>query len=355
MPDISLKKFVDINLKQHITSAVIGTRSTVALFSPEGTSSTIKTIEKLSDATYANTTATYKYLKVFFDNGGAKVNVYEGYTQAPSEEVIKALPNNIICVAYASDTATYATMKTKATAINADTSVYGINEKLLFARENEDTIPQDIVKNLIVKHSSIIGAEMTIAAYLSQINVYHSNTVYDYMFTIENIDAEDITNTLYESIINNNENVDINLANAVRNCGGNCKDGADITNTFVRIILHQTLTNKLVNLLSQKIKSSSGIGKIYSTIAQELEYYLQCGYLTTDDFWKDDDLVITRNGIEYTIISKGDALTNGYLIKVLPLSALTDSEKANREAPPIYIIIADQYGIRKITINGEII
>ena len=39
----------------------------------------------------------------------------------------------------------------------------------------------------------------------------------------------------------------------------------------------------------------------------------------------------------------------------LPLSALTENDRAARKAPPIYVIIADQYGIRAITVNGEII
>ena len=48
-------------------------------------------------------------------------------------------------------------------------------------------------------------------------------------------------------------------------------------------------------------------------------------------------------------------LKNGYIVKILPISSLSSTDKSNHSTPPIYIIIADQYGIRKITINGEII
>ena len=206
-----------------------------------------------------------------------------------------------------------------------------------------------------VKYSDILGAEMTIAAYLTKIDVYKENSVRDYMFTQETITAENISDSDYELTTANNLNVDVNLADAVRNLGGNCKNGSDLTNTFVKIVLHQTLTEKLVSLLTTKLKNEDGISKIYATIVQELENYRTCGYLTTDKIWTDEDYTITYNSTSYTIIEKGTALTTGYFVKVLPMSSLTDADKIARKTPPIYVIIADQYGIRKITISGEVI
>lgn len=360
MANVDLKRFVDINIERHIDSVLTGSRDTVVLFTPYGESGTKKLISSYSEAQteYGEHADTLAYLKVFFDNSGAKVLVVEGTAySAITAEIIGNLDNKYILVAAVvpDDNVAdgYASLKAIATTRAANTSIYGINEKFILARTNSNDAAN--VTNFCVKYSNVLGAEMTIAAYLSKIDVYKQNTVYDYMFTQEVITAENVQDSAYETIVTENMNVDIDLANAIRNCGGNCKDGADITNSFVKIILHQTLTDRLINLLSEKIKGSSGISKIYNVLAQELNNYLTCGYLTTDKIWTDDDLTVTYNGTQYTIINKGTPLTNGYLIKVLPFNALTDSDKAARKAPPVYVIIADQYTIRQITITGEVI
>ena len=193
------------------------------------------------------------------------------------------------------------------------------------------------------------------AAYLSGIDVYGVSTVNDYMYTAESIDEEVLTDELYETLSLNNINVDTYFAGNVRDLGGNLKNGADLTNSYVRIILHQTLTDRLLELLVTKIKNVDGVGKIYATISKELENYRSCGYLSTDKVWTDKTITVTANGKQYTIIEEGTPLTNGYFVQILPMSALTENDRAARKAPPIYVIIADQYGIRAITVNGEII
>lgn len=360
MAKIDLKRFVDINIKQHVVASVVGTRDTVVLFTSEGAAETTLLLESLADAEGIKTTMpnAYAYAKVFFDNAGVKILLKEGVAiDNIKADVLKSLDNSYICVAYASSNndaeANYTKLKQLATTRAGDATIYGINEKLILATTKVDDA--ESVKNFVVKRSSVQGAEMTIAAYLSKINVYGVDTVYDYAFTQEVLAAEDLTDDQFKTVMNNNMNVDINLANSIRNCGGNCKDGADIVNTYVRIILHQTLTDVLIQLLSQKIKNTTGVSKIYTVIAQELERYLTAGYLTTDKIWEDRDWVVPRNGVNYTIIEQGTPLTNGYVITVLPFAALTDAEKAEHQAPPIYVVIADQYGIRKIVINGEVI
>lgn len=361
MSKINLKQFVDINIQSHVSSAISSTRDTIVLYTGEGEQGTIRLVSSMSDATtfYSGSPNTLAYLTMYFNNGGVKAQVIEGTSLSElNADVIKALDNKYICIAYASSqesiAETYSGLKSIAETIENDVTVYGINEKIIVAATNliEDT---DTVKNFAVKYSTVQGAEMTIAAYLSKVNVYTINSIYDYAFTKENIAEENITNAQFTTLMANNINVDAELASDVRNCGGNCKDGADLINSYVKIILHQTLTDVLVDLLSQKLKNSNGISKIYTAISQELENYLNCGYLTTDKVWSDNDLTITRNNVNYTIIEKGTPLTNGYHITVLPMTALTQQEKAAHKAPPIYVVIADQYGIRQITVNGEVI
>ena len=457
MAEINIKRFVDIDIEQHVHSTVSGTRGTVVLYTSEGTKGTTNLIESLGDAAghYASMATTMAYLEMFFNNGGVSVLVVEGMpASAVTNDVISALDNKyiVICAANpaSNTTATYNALKAVATARAADTNIYGINEKIILARTTSgaketwvikssasgelvttqiaftsngqkfasigtnrdlgpitlyygnteiagyepgtetrytfndesyrkltfdttptgalltwlqsnavkqagDTIDKDAVANFGVKYSTVLGAEMTIAAYLSRVNVYRTNTVADYMFTQEALTDEKVDDTTFGSILDENMNVDVYLAGAVRNMGGNLKNGADLINSYVKIILHQTLTERLLDLLTTKIKGARGLAQIYATVAQELEAYRSCGYLTTDKVWTDEDLTTTYNGQTYTIITKGTPLLLGYSIKILPLSSLTLVDKTERKTPPIYIIIADQYGIRKITINGEVI
>ena len=458
MAEINIKRFVDIDIEQHVHSTVSGTRGTVVLYTSEGTKGTTNLIESLGDATghYASMATTMAYLEMFFNNGGVSVLVVEGMpASAVTNDVISALDNKyiVICAANPASniTATYNALKAVATTRAADTNIYGINEKIILARTtsgaketwvikssasgelvttqiaftsngqkfasigtnrdlgpitlyygnteiagyepgtetrytfndesyrkltfdttptgalltwlqsnavkqaNDTTIDKDAVANFGVKYSTVLGAEMTIAAYLSRVNVYRTNTVADYMFTQEAVTDEKVDDTTFGSILDENMNVDVYLAGAVRNMGGNLKNGADLINSYVKVILHQTLTERLLDLLTTKIKGARGLAQIYATIAQELEAYRSCGYLTTDKVWTDEDLTTTYNGQTYTIITKGTPLLLGYSIKILPLSSLTLVDKTERKTPPIYVIIADQYGIRKITINGEVI
>ena len=352
MSNIDLKRFVDINIQKQVEPVVVGTRDTTVLFV---VSSTIAehTISSYDEATqyYGENEDLLSYCKMYFDNGGAKLLVKPIAAISSLQAEIGKLDDKYICITCLDNAAEMAKVAT--TRATNDT-IYGINEKLLITRTADKTFAT-VVKNLITKYSSVTGAEMTIAAYLSQIDVYGIDTIYDYAFTQEAITAEDLTDAEYGTINSNNINVDIFLANATRNCGGNCTDGTDIVNNFVRIILHQTLTDRLLNLLTTKLKNSTGISKIYTVMTDELEKYKTSGYLTIDKIWTKDTLKIDYNGTAYTIIEQGTPLTNGYFIKVLPLSSLTESDKLAHSAPLIYVIIADQYGIRKITIHGDVI
>lgn len=368
---VNLKNFVDINIKTHVTSTITGSRPTLYLFSAEAPTSGSKTDEISCNVnTYltncAGMTNTIVYLQMYFSNGGLNAVVKPSATLTASAllPLVKALDNNYVVVGFvnkpatsspsADDTINYSVVKELATSMAADSTIYGINEKILLSR-TKTVASTDQIENLAVKYSSVSGAEMTIAAYLTQLNVYVADSVHDYMFTQEQITAEDITETDYQTVLTNNMNVDISLVGAIRNCGGNLKDGEDLINKYCLIILHQTLTDRLIQLLSQKIKNSAGISKIYSVISQELANYLTCGYLTTDKVWTDSDLVISYNSENYTIIEKGTALNDGYLVKILPYTSLTDADKAAHKTPPIYVVLATQYGIRQITINGEVI
>lgn len=209
------------------------------------------------------------------------------------------------------------------------------------------------------------GIEMSMAAYLSKVNVDYYNSIQDYAFTSENVqyiftNSQDISdsygeyyddNDLYKTLNAQNVNGDFVLENAVRNLGGNDMKGYSLINSYVLILLNQTLTERLVGLLVNKIKyNSTGLTKIGTTIAKELERYINNGFLSTEKAWTDDDLVY--NGI--TIISKNTPLKNGYRYVILPFSTLSEEDLRQHKLPTIYVLVADQYYIRKINIIGEL-
>lgn len=371
MAEINIKRFVDVNILTNVQSTYSGTRGMLTLYTPEGVSghegatgnvftSYADAAKELNSTTFAQTLA---YLKIFFDHGGASVHVIEGTAYGDlTAELIRNLPMDRILIGcvipVANVTAGFTAMINLATSYNTSyysgTNSFDVYRKIFFARTADNTVSTD-VPCLAVKYSNVAGADMTMAAYLSKIDVYGQNTVNDYSFTSELINYEDLTDTQLGTTLDNHMNVDLYLGNNTRNVGGDLKDGADFTNTFVLIVLIQTVTQRLLDLLVQKIKNSTGLGQIYATISSELDAYKNSGYYSTDKIWEKETLTISKNQQTYTIIEKGTPLLDGYYVRILPFTSLEEDEKVARKAPYIYIIVADQYGIRNITINGEVI
>lgn len=365
---IDLTRFVDISIKYRKSPSRTATRDTVILFTTEdgivdGTVYTSATESEIPSAA----TVTRQFASVYFDNGGIKLMVKKpaGSTLAASD--VEALPNESIVIAYAiADN--YSAMKAVSKELAADTGdydpssgesapkIYGPKKKILLARASTVAKEEEaLTDNIAVKYSAVTGAEMTIAAYLSQIDASVTNSVYDYMFTAETLADEDLSEDEYTIVLANQWNVDVELANAVRNIGGNLMDGSNLVNEYMLILLQQTTREALVNLLVSKISGMRGLSAIYSTLSQELNRYVACGYLATDRVWTYDDWSVTYNDESYTVIEKGTALTQGYSIMMVPYIALTEDDRKLGKAPPIYVALATSYGIRKITVGGEVI
>lgn len=354
MSNIDIRRFVDINIIHNAETVVNSTRDTVVLLTTEGTKGTVNVFDNivdllntLDDSTYPNAN---KYASIYFNNGGAKIKVIEGIQQADLVTTIASLDMTEIVVAY---TGSYDDIKSVAKTRETNANIYGINQKILLGRTNADD--EDSVKNFAVKYSNVVGAEMTIAAYLSTININNANAVKDYSFTKENIEQEPNDDEVLGKCLENNMNVDMYLASSIMNLGGNLKDGLDLTNEYVLIILQQTITEKLLNLLTEKLAGSSGVNKIKTAISSELGRYANCGYLSLDKSWGSKNKNIVYNNKTYTVIEANTPLILGYHIFVVPLNDLSEQDKALHKCPPIYLILADRYGIRAVTINGEVI
>lgn len=379
---VNLTNFVSITINRANATTIESTRDTVALFSSFAKSASGNVYSSFAEVNAAETNSAIKlFAQVYFAFGGQKLDVRKSVLANVAASEISALPENEICIAFTEMSVSQVnTLAQQYYARLVTNNKYeSTDEKLFFVGTSNYSLSSDSVTNAVAKNVCVKycannnlltknAAVMMIPAYLSQIDVYGIDTVKDYMYTINAgivgstiYSVTDISNANYLTLMDNNYNVDINLANQIRACGGNLLLSTNesiaetIVNQFIKIVLYQTTTMRLLNLMSQKIANMTGIAKIYSTLSEELDRYRKNGYLTTDKIYSEHDWTVSVNGQQYTICEKGTALTNGYQIVALPMSALTDDQRAAHSAPPIYIVIADQYAIRKIEIVGQVI
>ena len=318
----------------------------------------------------------YEYARMFFDNAGVKLRVItEDFTYAN----INALPNEDILVAklgaiVSSDVSvitTYNAALDPETNGDGSTNAYGPSKKLFFTAVAPDAGRKTVtvtglsgVDNLAVK-CGLPGVEMTMCAYLTKINPYGSNTVKDYAFTIESIDGlgvadvDDATDNVYVSdelvgdCQSKDVNIDIVLSNQIRNVWGNTITADSLVNAYVLIVLQQTVEESLINVLSSKLTGTSGTAAIYSAIVDELDKYVNSGFLAAGN-WDGTAWTETYNSVDYSIASANERLAKGYKIVVIPFIAMTQADAAAHKAPPVYIGLTNAYGIRKITIEGKV-
>lgn len=352
MANINITKFVNINIAHHASSSISALRDTAVLFSSVEGDDVEYTSQTYNESSISDTNEK-DYLNVFFNCGGNKIKVYRGITLENVQSKLANLPYEQIVVGFVGSIFTYEVLTGQNGIVN-NYSLSGIYTKLFLVRTTSAT-DTSVIENLIVKYSTKNGAEMSIAAYLTNVEIYGVNSIKDYAFTTEPDElAESNDDTILNNVLNNNMNVDMTLANSTRNLGGNTKAGREIINEFTLIVLQQTITEKVLNVLASKVRGNSGISAIYTAIVAELNKYLTNGYLTTSKYWKDNDWVVNVNNKNYTIINQNTALPNGYYVTVLPISSLSESDISAHKCPNIYIVLADSYGIRKVEISGEV-
>lgn len=334
--EINVKKFVDINISRHETSAEDGTRPIVTLL-----------LSNADDDVSA-------YEKIFNDNGGIALEKHVLSSSTPqtiANELRATLSKERIIIAKSESV--IISMKEIAAAYNdllktnGDSGVY---QKIFLDKAKEVPGVNLNVERYALKISKQVGAEMTMAAYLSKMRCYETDGVKDYAFTIEDIIAEDEDDDILSKVIDYDCNIDMTLSGAVRNLGGNTTNGQSLANEFCLIVLQQTVTDKVLACLMQKLKGQKGISSIYACICKEVSKYLTSGYLVNDRVWTDASIYKDGN----LLIEKGQMLQQGFWLTILPYSSLSDDDKKNGKCPPIYLYLAEAYGIREVKIVGEV-
>lgn len=214
-------------------------------------------------------------------------------------------------------------------------------------------------ENYVLKYGAL-GIGASVLAYYTQINIYATDSTEDYCYTKEKYD-EDTSSTTYNFVFDDNEfvklamqldiNVDINLSNSVRVIGGNDTAGLSLTNQYMLLVMHQTLTTRLIELLTTKIKyNAQGLSLVLNTLTTELNKYVANGFLSTNRTWTEGDLYYNN----YLVVSDNTLLNLGYKVVILPFESLNPEEIKAHQLPKVYILAADTYSIRKIVVNGEL-
>ena len=361
---INLTNFVKINIVNHIDTDVKGTRDTALLLS-FGADATGASVIKTTKSDYATVLAAdakaLACAKIFYANGGVKLDVLKVLNTISAQDFKTLMENTDIVdtkyVVVGETGLDHDKFETLVKGINLDEQD-GIYHKLYVG---ETTIPADWstltganavnIENYVLKFGATAGNSMTLLAYLTQINVYDEDTCQDYALTLE----KDVTGTTKDvdvkTCIKNNYNIDAVIDGAnVRVVGGNDTSGKSIINQFMLIVLHQTLTERVLQVLFNKIKyNDSGIASVLTAMVQELNRYVNNGFLVTNKIWEYEDLYYKNQ----LIINKNAPVASGYKVVIMPFSTLTPADLQEHKLPMIYVLIATSYGIRKIEISGE--
>lgn len=379
---VKLTNFVQIAINHAIKINADATRDTaVVIHYKADEASVIRLNTPLTEAPSFSGETAYlvgiqDYIEAFFRNGGRKLYIVTLGSldiTTPAESVVlnelRALPMEYVMVGFVNDSgnvsaAAESVFRAIAQAYNEEKKT--ANEPILqkiFVSELSESEYSNIntainVENYVVKRGSQ-GIGASVLAYYTAIDVYGYNSTQDYMFTTESYENNETASKYYvfdddalvKKAIAYDMNIDTKLIDRVKNIGGNDTAGYDLTNQFMLLVIQQTLASVVIQVLENKIRyNASGLNLILNAIVQELNRYVNNGYLSTTKVWSDPALYYEG----YKVIDTNTVLSSGYKVMILPFESLTPAELAAHQLPKIYILLADSYSIRKIVINGEV-
>ena len=352
---IDIRNFVNVNIKSLEETREEGSRPWVLVYSSGetndftavGFNSTYdkfygedgKEIEGLEDDTMTR-------LAIFFKNGGSKITFKTDALPTLEKFKNKNLIDNVIIVNLG-DVSTFK---------EEDMDALGIYKKMIvekaMTKTEYDTLTIEKSSYQVITISNKVGTEMIVASYLSQIKVYESCPDFNFTNVVgleEDLSDEITYGTEGEPLTDLPYNFEMLIGNNYLTIGGNATDGTPFVTTFVSIILTQTTTNAVFNVLKLKLSGNSGINKIRTALCEELNKYTNSGYLTTDEIWGYQDLVVKNqvNDNSEVVITTNTPISNGYYIHIFKTSK-------NKQEVYIFLILATNKGIRYVKIDGRI-
>lgn len=197
---------------------------------------------------------------------------------------------------------------------------------------------------------------MSILAYLSRIDLDNPATIADYCFTRETaVPVVDNTEDLEWSEIGKTMNVVLDIFGGIAtNFGGNTGGGTDLVEEYMLITIAQDILRTELQLLTTKLKFENASTKVHSALIRTLDLYSNIGFLTQGNYLG-EDIIVNKNGVNYLVVSKGEIITGGYLINILPMSSRTPTEIANKSLPEVHFVFNTSKGIRHINNIGRMV
>lgn len=277
--------------------------------------------------------------------------------------------NDFICVSVSdSELSTYVQgLLTKIDALKAP-------NKMLLLKSTTTTESLLSNNNLIYKYYKCeeeldtCDAALTIAAYLSKINLTNASSLRDYCYTDESsvIDLSDdlygktmiavnMSSSDYDSYKDNLNFIDLIGDNLV-NFGGNTSSKTSIIAEFGAICVENAIIYSVLQTMLQKqYLTNTGLNNVVTRIHTVLQDYINNGFLETNTTYTGSTRYYNYGDRTYTVVSTGEELVNGYKILSIPMSRLTLDDRANKKFTPIYVYMQTLGGARTVEITGEIL
>jgi hypothetical protein len=330
---------------------------------------------------YPTTSDVYKACEVFFNNGGksillvrAEVNLLDASTSLGIyRDVIDNLPLEVVAFSVQRGTITTVGENTTYDGGLLESDRAGLIAHLDNIEVSEGTafrkmIALDVILladiavfgesvNAVYKYTTSYNYScMAILSHLSKIDLNNPASISDYCFT-EEATLTPVTNStgLNWSVVGQNANVVLDIFKGVpTNFGGNTGGGTDIVEEYMTIFISQDVLLAEIELLKTKLKAENAVTRVHSALIRVLEVYYNVGFLV-QSVYTGEDIAVNKNGINYTIISKGNMMTGGYVIVILPVTSRNTAEIASKSLPDVHLVFNTSKGIRYINNIGKII
>lgn len=212
------------------------------------------------------------------------------------------------------------------------------------------------------------SAELTIAAYLSKINITQANSMRDYCFTDEssiiNLESTNFTVTLVPTNVTSAQYDDYKeylnfvdkIGNQYVNFGGDTVLGTSILSEWGAIASENGCVYAVLSVMLQKqYLTDGGLTNILAAINTTLADYVNNGFLETNSTYTGQTRYKNYNNQAYVLVANGQELPNGYTITSIPMSRLSLADRQARKFTPIFIYMQTMGGAREVEITGDIL
>lgn len=259
---------------------------------------------------------------------------------------------------------------------NSDNDLQVVANQDTTVLQTEEEFPNNLPKShsVIYKYykcakDSKCNATLTIAAYLSKINLTNNSNLRDYCYTDEssvvNVGTKQFKdNTLIETGVSDTDfdvyrdkvNFIDKIGNRIVNFGGNTAAGTSIIAEFGAICVENAIIQAVLETMLQKqYLTNAGLNNVVSKIHSVMEDYITNGFLQPNSTYTGSTRYYNYGDSSYKVIDTGDELVDGYVVVTIPMSKLTASDTQARKFTPIYIYMQTLGGARTVEITGDIL